>query len=99
MLPSAYVEYSLDIQSLFYIGLILGTVIAEVFCSGSLSDWLVLRLSRRNEGQRTPEMRLWFAYPAAIIASLGLLIWGLSIDRSWHWITGQIAFFLCKSTF
>jgi hypothetical protein len=42
-------------------------------------------------------MRLWLGYPAAIFSSLGLLLWGLSIDRNWHWITGQIAFFLCKS--
>jgi hypothetical protein len=41
-------------------------------------------------------MRLWLGYPAAVLSSLGLLIWGLSVDREWHWITGQIAFFLCK---
>lgn len=39
-------------------------------------------------------MRLWLGYPAAVLSSLGLLIWGLSIDKEWHWITGQIAFFL-----
>lgn len=96
MLPAAYVDYKLQIQSLFYIGLILGTVVAEIFCSGNLSDWLVARFARRNGGRRSPEMRLSLGYPAAVISSIGLLLWGLSIDRQWHWITGQIAFFLCE---
>lgn len=96
MIPAAYEDYSLQIQSLFYVGLILGTVFAEVTCSGRLSDWLMLRSVRRNNGERIPENRLWLGYPAAILSAFGLLIWGLSIDRDWHWITGQIAFFLCQ---
>lgn len=96
MIPSAYEEYETQIQSLLYIGLILGTVIAEIFCSGNLSDWVVTRFARQNGGRRTPEVRLWLGYPAAVISSIGLLVWGLSIDRQWHWITGQIAFFLCE---
>jgi hypothetical protein len=96
MEPAAYATYKLQVQGLFFLGLILGTVIAEVFFSGRLSDWLVMFLAKRNNGQRTPEMRLWLGYPAAVLSSLGLLIWGLSIDKEWHWITGQIAFFLCE---
>ena len=96
MEPAAYANYSLQVQGLFFLGLILGTVFAEIFCSGRLSDWLMVRLSKQNNGIRKPEMRLWLGYPAAILSSLGLLLWGLSIDRNWHWITGQIAFFLCK---
>lgn len=96
MIAAAYVDYSLQSQSLFYLGLIIGTVVAEVLFSGRLSDWIMLRFARSNHGERVPENRLWLGYPAAVLCSLGLLIWGLSIDREWHWITGQVAFFLCK---
>jgi hypothetical protein len=96
MEPAAYATYKLQIQGLFFLGLIVGTVFAEIFFSGRLSDWLMLRLAKRNNGLRLPEMRLWLGYPAAVLSSLGLLLWGLSVDREWHWITGQIAFFLCK---
>jgi hypothetical protein len=96
MEPAAYATYKLQVQGLFFLGLILGTVFAEILFSGRLSDWLMIFLAKRNNGVRSPEMRLWLGYPAAILSSLGLLIWGLSIDRNWHWITGQIAFFLCK---
>lgn len=94
MLPVAYVDYSPQIQGLFFIGLILGTLFSELFCSGRLSDWLVTKLAKKNSGIKTAEMRLWLAYPAALLSAIGLIIWGVSIDRAYHWIVGQIAFFL-----
>ncbi|MCJ1470298.1 hypothetical protein MMC07_008943 [Pseudocyphellaria aurata] len=94
MLPAAYVSYSPQIQGLLFIGLLLGTLFSEVFCSGRLGDFIVLRLARKNEGVRTPEMRLWLAYPAAMLSAIGLIVWGISIDQNYHWIVGQTAFFL-----
>lgn len=69
MLPAAYVSYSPQIQGLLFMGLLLGTLFSEVFCSGHLSDLIVLRLAKKNEGIRTPEMRLWLAYPAALLSA------------------------------
>lgn len=71
MLPAAYGSYSPQIQGLLFIGLLLGTLFSEVFCSGRLSDAIVLRLAKKNEGIRTPEMRLWLAYPAALLSASG----------------------------
>jgi hypothetical protein len=79
-----------------YIGLIVGTLISEVFCSGSLSDRIVIKLAKSNNNQKTPEMRLWLAYPAALLTAVGLIVWGLSVDRVFHWMVGQVAFALCK---
>lgn len=95
MEPAAYYNYKLQVQGLFFLGLIVGVVLAEIFCSGRLSDWIVRRLTARNGGERIPEMRLWLGYPAAVVSSVGLIVWGISIDRQWHWMTGQVAFFLC----
>jgi hypothetical protein len=55
--------------SLLFIGLILGTLFSELFCSGRLSDWIVLKLAKRNGDVKNPEMRLWLAYPAALLTS------------------------------
>ena len=96
MEPAAYIDYKLQIQGLVFLGLIVGVVLAEIFFSGRLSDWVVRRLTLKDGGQRVPEMRLWLGYPAAVGSSVGLIVWGLSIDREWHWMTGQVAFFLCK---
>ncbi|KAF2089930.1 putative MFS transporter [Saccharata proteae CBS 121410] len=93
-IPSAYAQYSPQIQGLLFLGLILGTLFSELFCSGRLSDWLVARLTKQNGGVRVAEMRLWLAYPASLVTAIGLVLWGISIDKGYHWIVGQIAFFL-----
>jgi MFS family permease len=119
LLPVAYAQYSPQIQGLFFLGFILGTLLAEMFCSGRLSDWMVIRLAKRNGGVVVAEMRLWLVYPGAFLSAskfpcvleekqensldlltcflfiVGLIIWGVSIDKNYHWIVGQIAFFLC----
>ena len=69
MIPSAYAQYSPQIQGLLFIGLLLGTLASEIFCSGRLSDWLVWRLTKRNDNVRVAEMRLWLAYPAASLSA------------------------------
>ncbi|KAL0942734.1 major facilitator superfamily transporter [Colletotrichum truncatum] len=106
MIPVAYADYSPQTQgtdggqpsdfgrSLFFIGLIVGTLISEIFFSGKLSDWLVVKLAKRNDGTKTAEMRLWLAYPAAILTAVGLIVWGVSIDKGYHWMVGQVAFAL-----
>ena len=74
MEPAAYGTYRLQIQGLFFIGLIFGVLFAELFCSARLSDVIVRRLAKRNGGERLPEMRLWLGYPAALLSSIGLII-------------------------
>jgi hypothetical protein len=27
---------------------------------------------------------------------VGLIVWGISIDKGYHWMVGQVALFLCK---
>jgi hypothetical protein len=81
---------------LLYIGLIVGTLISEVLCSGRLSDHIVVKLAKANGNQKTAEMRLWLAYPAAILTAIGMIVWGISIDKGYHFMVGQVAFALCR---
>ncbi|KAK8070188.1 Major facilitator superfamily transporter [Apiospora phragmitis] len=94
LVPVAYANYNPQIQGLLFIGLIVGTLFSEIFCSGRLSDWIVVKLAHRNAGVKTPEMRLWLVYPAALLTAVGLIVWGVSIDRGYHWMVGQVAFAL-----
>ncbi|GES63888.1 MFS transporter [Aspergillus terreus] len=94
MVPAAYASYTPLIQGLLFLGLLIGTVVSEVCCSGRLSDYIVGKLARRNGGVRVAEMRLWLAYPAILLTALGLILWGVSVDKSYHWMVGQVAFFL-----
>lgn len=94
MLPAAYPNYSPLIQGLLFIGLLLGTLSSEILIGGRLSDWIVARQAKANDGVRLPEMRLWLAYPGGLLSAIGLIVWGISVDKSYHWIVGQIALFL-----
>lgn len=115
MVPAAYASYTPLIQGLLFLGLLIGTVVSEVCCSGRLSDYIVGKLARRNGSVRVAEMRLWLAYPAILLTAgefdllprrrepdilmhaVGLILWGVSVDKSYHWMVGQVAFFLCMS--
>ncbi|KAI9928149.1 hypothetical protein MW887_002182 [Aspergillus wentii] len=94
MVPAAYASYTPLIQGLLCLGLFLGCVLSEICCSGRLSDYIVERLAKRNDNVRVAEMRLWLAYPAILITAVGLVLWGISLDRNYHWMVGQVAFFL-----
>ena len=76
-------------QGLLFIGLILGTALAEALCSGRLSDYLVAKLSA--VGSRTPEHRLWLYWPAAAATAIGLALFGCSIQFQWHWMVVEVS--------
>lgn len=74
-----------------FVGLIIGTMTAEAFFAGRLSDHLVTRLSKRTAGVRVPEHRLWLFYPAAVSTAVGLVLFGCTVQFGWHWAVGQVA--------
>lgn len=69
MVPAAYPYFTPTIQGFLFTGLLLGTWFAELFCSGTLSDWIVRKLTERNGGVRIAETRLWLAYPGALLTA------------------------------
>jgi hypothetical protein len=113
MVPAAYANYTPLIQGLLFLGLFLGTIVSEIFCSGRLSDYIVEKLAKKRGNVRVAEMRLWLAYPAILVTAgkldrrpslpgwtnsvVGSILWGVSVDKNYHWMVGQVAFFLCKT--
>jgi hypothetical protein len=68
-IPAAYAQYSPPIQGLMFLGLLLGSWFAEIFCSGRLSDWIVQKISKKHGDNQMAERRLWLAYPAALLSA------------------------------
>jgi hypothetical protein len=69
MIPAAYSDFMPTKQGFLFTGLLLGTWFAELFCSRTLSDWIVRKLTAQNGGERVAEMRLWLAYPGALLSA------------------------------
>lgn len=65
---------------LTYFSCILG-VIAGALYSGYMSDWLALKLVRRNGGVFEPEQRLWNFALTTLIYPASLILWGVGRSR------------------
>ncbi|KAG5748838.1 hypothetical protein H9Q70_008517 [Fusarium xylarioides] len=63
---------------------------AGAFFGGYFSDKVADRLTRENGGIREPEMRLPAILISLVLAPLSLVLYGVGIDRSWHWIVPTI---------
>ncbi|GAB1519732.1 hypothetical protein RhiTH_002800 [Rhizoctonia solani] len=94
MLPGAYPDYNPQVQGLLFLGFILGTLISEMLFSGGLSDYLVQRAMQKTNGERVPEKRLLLWFPAALLTTIGLVLFGCTVQLNWHWFIAQIATFL-----
>ncbi|KAM5349220.1 hypothetical protein ACJ41O_005727 [Fusarium nematophilum] len=94
MAPAANAAFDIRVQGLLFIGFALGILIAEVFCSGRLSDIICSKIALKEGGERRPEMRLYLGYPAVAVNAVGLCVWGLSAQYQWHWMAGQVGMFL-----
>lgn len=62
------------------IGAFIGCIYATAF-----SDWLVLRLAKRNNGIMEAESRLWANLLPGIISPVGMFLFGVGTGRGWAW--------------
>lgn len=77
-------NYSNNAIAIMNVPTLIGAVIGCVY-AGTLSDWFVLFLAKRNNGVLEAEFRLWFVFLAAIISPVGLLLFGIGTAKEWSW--------------
>ncbi|PLN82855.1 MFS general substrate transporter [Aspergillus taichungensis] len=71
-------------QTLYYLSWPVVFYAGSVF-TGRFSDWLTIRLARRNNGIMEAEHRLW-PFAACLLAVPGsLLLWGVGAAHEVHW--------------
>ena len=58
---------------------------------GSLSDWVVLTLARRNKGYKEPEMRIWTYIFPLIFGAVGYFLYGWAAANGDHWVAIAVA--------
>ncbi|WXC46304.1 hypothetical protein QX201_006000 [Fusarium graminearum] len=69
---------------LSYLSCCLGTIIAFVV-AGRMSDWLTVKLARRNNGIMEAEHRLWPLAICVVGVPASLILWGVGAQHGVHW--------------
>jgi hypothetical protein len=70
-----------------FIGTTLGSIVV-----GPISDWLALRLSKRNDGIYEPEMRFWVYVPFIPFTLAGAWWFGYSLNNGWSWVQVAVSY-------
>ncbi|KAF5713162.1 hypothetical protein FGLOB1_4135 [Fusarium globosum] len=74
---------------LMSLGPFVGNFLGSVY-GGVLGDWVVVKLAKRNKGIFEPEMRLYILLLPALLMGGGIVFFGISADKGWHWIYPSI---------
>ncbi|KAK0392282.1 hypothetical protein NLU13_1778 [Sarocladium strictum] len=74
---------------LMLVGPFIGNALGCLY-AGLLGDWIGVFLAKRNNGVFEPEFRLWLLVFPSIVMGGGLILYGASIERGWHWIFPNI---------
>ncbi|KAH7009089.1 major facilitator superfamily domain-containing protein [Microdochium trichocladiopsis] len=77
-------NFSPSLVGISYLSCCIG-VIDGAFLSGLLSDWLTVKLARRNNGIMEAEHRLWPFTICIILIPGGLVLWGVGAAHEIHW--------------
>ncbi|RLL93529.1 hypothetical protein CFD26_101010, partial [Aspergillus turcosus] len=84
ILSSAPYNFRSSMVGLSYLACCLGVIGGSLF-TGKFSDWLTIKLARRNGGVMEAEQRLWPFLACVIIVPGTLLLWGVGAAHEIHW--------------
>ncbi|CAN8097521.1 unnamed protein product [Discula destructiva] len=89
--------YNFDSTSIGLMNLapFIGTTLGSVL-SGPLSDWLILRLAKKNNGIYEPEMRLWLFVPFIPFQVAGAFWFGYALQGGESWVAVAWAWGICS---
>ena len=82
---------------LTFISSIIGSLVG-IFWGGHAGDWVADKLTMRNGGVRTPEMRLPAMVISLITGPLSCLLYGFGFGKQLHWIVPTIGIGLVNFT-
>ncbi|EFZ02997.2 MFS transporter [Metarhizium robertsii] len=97
ILGGAPYNFKPSIVGLSYIACLIGVILGSAY-SGIASDWVVLKLARRNHGIFEPEQRLWLFSGMTIAAPFSLILWGVGAAHQVHWFGLLFAMVVLSAT-
>lgn len=96
ILGSPPYNFAASMVGLSYVSCTLGVILGSLI-SGRLSDWLTIKLARRNNGIMEAEHRLWPFALCVVFVPASLILWGVGAAHGVHWFglifaMGSLAF-------
>ena len=82
-------EFSPLTIGFFNFASLIGALIG-LLTAGPLSDWVSMKLTRRNKGVREPEMRLPTMIPYVLLMILGNFIVAFGYQEGWSWKVSRL---------
>lgn len=73
----------------------IGNTLGSLIC-GPLSDWMILRLAKKNGGIYEPEMRLWVFVPFIPFQVAGAFWFGYALQGGQSWVAVAFAWGICS---
>jgi MFS family permease len=83
ILTAAPYNFKASMVGTAYLASLIGAALATVF-TGWFGDKVALYLARRNGGVREPEHRLWSLAFSGLMATSGLILWGVRAAKEVH---------------
>lgn len=78
-------NFSSSMVGLSYLSCCVGVIVGSLI-SGRLSDWLTIKLARRNNGFMEAEHRLWPFIICVVLIPGASILWGVGASYSIHWV-------------
>ena len=96
LLGSPPYNFKASMVGLSYVACMVGVAGASLF-TGYFSDWLTIRIARKNNGIFEPEQRLWLFAVTTITIPASLILWGVGAAHHVHWFGLIVA--MCTTAF
>lgn len=77
-------HFSASMVGLSYLSCCIGVILGSLI-SGRASDWLTIKLARRNKGIMEAEHRLWPFILCIFMVPGFLILWGVGAEQRVHW--------------
>lgn len=84
MIWTTQYDWNASLVGLAYLGPTIGAVLAIVYC-GYADHKFLLWQTRRKNGIREPEHRLWLLILPALLFPTALILWGVGAAKHIHW--------------
>ncbi|KAK4497677.1 hypothetical protein PRZ48_010330 [Zasmidium cellare] len=94
MLDAPY-NFTSDQIGLMSLAPFIGNTLGSIIC-GPMSDYIAIKLAKRNNGIYEPEYRFWLFLPFVPFQLAGAWWFGYSLNNGWSWVHVALAYGLCN---